>query len=349
MEINSHGYFFLILLIMIYHLSGHANITSFTSQDMVSIIFSQVPFYGKVANVSFRISIYNDSRIQIAYVSILPKQTFTKWISGIRVPKYDTHANLTTIQSKSGLSYWQNKIVGLYPAKANVKSNTQYTACPIASVWGALPMSVDISPPNSILVNLIPLSYSCEELLDVVLYFSPSDSLSSGSPTLAPCKYQATSSSSTLPSLQCNLSTIFTTLTTGNQQGLVAWRVKGSGTAYSEMYISPIPMVFYTTMTPTSVCSLNHAAPSGCIANNICNGNFTCLNLPCNKRAPKVPVLYKNDVCISPTVAKADNNTCSIDLAYNYGTKICCTIEEQDCMGVCFGKSLVALSGAGKS
>lgn len=319
-----------------------ASITSYITGNMVSIIFREVPIYNTVKNMSFRISLFDDSHINIDYDKIDGTQISSKWISGVRPPQFNFHTNFTKVQL-ADYSSWNTSVLGIYPPR-KIKSGSQYTVCPVSLVWGASPSRMNIAtPPHGSYLNLTltPLLYSCQAILDIVLYFNVLADLSSGSSELAKCIYKT----GPLPSLLCNISSLSVTVRQGlvdapSSLGFIGWRVSGTNVQFSRMPIDGIPMSFYRSAIPESrSCALNTFAPASC-SDKICHGNYTCLNLPCDLHSP---VLYKNPTCGNGTISALDPNTCSTDLAYDRTNNKCCTVEQQDCMGTCFGKFSIGL------
>lgn len=326
-----------------------ASITSYTTGSMVSIIFTSVPLFKSNTTVSFRMSLFNDSRIVIDYDKVNITR-LGKWITGVRPPENNAHTNLTKVQLNSGIP-WNTSTVGIYPPK-KVQTGSKYTLCPMSVVWGASPGRVNIATPSDgsyIKLTLIPLLYSCQALIDVVIYFNPIANMKSGSKELVKCINKA----GNLPSLLCNISSlpqnVLEQLALPKPTptlGLIGWRVKDSNAQYSKMPIDGIPLTFYNSITPEiGSCALNSPISTSC-GNGICSGNYSCLELPCDLHAP---ILYKNPTCQNRTISAADPNTCSIDLAYNRKGNKCCTIEQQDCMGTCFGKHSIGFEKAGST
>ena len=326
-----------------------ASITSYTTGSMVSIIFTSVPLFKSNITVSFRMSLFDDSHIVIDYDKV-NATILGKWITGVRPPQINSHSNFTKVQLNSGIP-WNTSVIGIYPPR-KVQTGSKYTLCPISVVWGAFPSRVNIvtrSDGSYLNLTLIPLLYSCQALIDVVLYFNPIANMKSGSKELVKCVNKA----GNLPSLLCNISSLPLNVL---QQlalpkptptlGLIGWRVKDSNAQYSRMSIDGIPLTFYESISPESgSCALNSPISTSC-GNGICNGNYSCLDLPCDLRAP---ILFKNPTCQNRTISTADPNTCSIDLAYNRKTNKCCTIEQQDCMGTCFGLHVIGFEKSGST
>jgi hypothetical protein len=185
--------------------SSTPNITTYIKDDMVSIIFSLVPFFGTIDTVSFRISLFNDSRAEIAYDDIMPDQTHSSWITGFRSPLYTSNTILSASQLSTGKSDWAStgSSQGVYPIRNNVKSGFSFTTCPMSLVWGVQPARIKVS--TDYIVELRPLFYSCSTLLDIALYVKTDALLGSDSPDLARCVYQQHS----VPTvLLCDLSTL---------------------------------------------------------------------------------------------------------------------------------------------
>lgn len=181
------------------------NITSYVKDDMVSIIFSLVPFFGSIDTVSFRISLFNDSRVEIAYDEIIPSQKHSSWITGFRSPLYSSNTILSDSQLLTGKTDWYStgNSQGVYPKKTNVQTGSSFTTCPMSLVWGIKPGKIQVS--TNFIVELRPLFYSCSTLIDIALYVFPGASLSANSFDLARCVYQLHS----VPTvLLCDLSTL---------------------------------------------------------------------------------------------------------------------------------------------
>ena len=211
---------------------------------------------------------------------------------------------------------------------------------------------------TSLKVTLTPMLLSCGNLLDYVLYFDPSGVLAFNSSDYAACGYRNDQTSGTGPvqSLVCDLTTLSSSsLSAGNKNGLLAWRVKGNVGWFTKLKMSPIPLIFYTNVVPASgislatTCAVNQATPLGCSSAQataqLCNGNYSCLHQPCITRT-QTAVQQANSLLQYPTCAAAKhdirNKSCLTNLAYD-SSGTCCRLDQQDCTGKCFGASFIAL------
>lgn len=305
-----------------------ATITSYTTKNMVSIIYHAVPLFNQSKGIvlSFRISLFNDSRIVIDYDNIKPSPY---WISGIRAPLYNNFSVVSEEQSKIGRLQWKTAVVGVYPAIAKVKTGSQFITCPISRVWGARLNSATFVPGSNPSLVLSPFLSSCHDYLDIAI------SLKSSGITqpLTSCAFQLGSRTTTLI---CDLSKLPAMLSAA--LGTIFWRIKGSSDAYAPMAVDAIPLNF---SNPTSSAidrySMSASLSSGCTNKNLYDRNFSCLNLPCNK---SVPILYKNPICFNK-IAANNMDRCSSNLAFDAVRSQCCTIAEMDCAGICYGKTEV--------
>ena len=73
-----------------------ASITSYTTGSMVSIIFTSVPLFKSNTTVSFRMSLFNDSRIVIDYDKVNITR-LGKWITGVRPPENNAHTMVLSL------------------------------------------------------------------------------------------------------------------------------------------------------------------------------------------------------------------------------------------------------------
>ena len=309
-----------------------ANITSYMFQDVVTITFSKVPVYDKATDVvSFRISIYNDSRIVIDYDKVYASP---KYVSGLRAPLTSNNTLITRSQILRGKRDWFTYVKGIYPRKDSVTSGNQFVACPISRVWGAYPKTVQLAT-GSKLITLYPLHFSCRKDLDIAINFDATFDPKSSVLT-AKCVYQLTLTS---PTLVCDLSAL--NLVEGSSYGQLIWRVAGSGTLYGRMPVNSILFTFAKGAPSSLDYSMNVEIPPRCTAKHLSTSNYSCLNLPCTKT---IPVLYQNPICGTVNTTKLLKlDSCSRDLAYDK-RKECCPIEKLDCEGICNGQSQVGIA-----
>ena len=313
--------------------SKSANITSYMFEDVVTITFSKVPIFKLPSNlISFRISIYNDSRVVIDYD--LVDTFFPKYVSGLRAPISSDKTYITKSQTLRGRREWFTSAKGIYPRVASVKSGSQFVACPVSRAWGAFPKTVNIAS-NSKTITLYPLFYSCHKDLEIAINFDANPNPSSLSPSPAKCVYQFALTS---PTLVCDLSTL--SLTEGSFYGQIVWRVTGSTTLYARMPVNSTFYEFVNVIPGTLDYSMNVDVPPGCSAKSLSTSNYSCLGLPCTRT---VPVLYQNPICGSYNMTIIKQDSCSVNLAYDT-RKICCPIEQLDCAGMCNGKSKVGIN-----
>jgi hypothetical protein len=311
--------------------SKTANITSYIFQDVVTITFSKIPIFRFPSNlISFRISIYNDSRVVIDYDQV--DTFYPKYVSGLRAPISSNKTHITKSQVSRGRREWFTTTKGIYPRKASVKSGSQFVACPISRAWGAFPKTVNIAS-NSKTITLYPLFYSCHKDLDIAINFDANSNPSSLSPSPAKCVYQFALTS---PTLVCDISTLSFT---GSLYGQIVWRVTGSTALYARMPVNSILFEVVNVAPGTLDYSMNVDVPLGCSAKSLSTSNYSCLGLPCTRT---VPVLYQNPICGIFNTTKIKQDNCSVNLAYDT-RKDCCPVEQLDCAGICNGKSKVAL------
>ena len=303
--------------------SKTSNITSYIYGDMVSIIFTQVPFFNTSKTdpmeVSFRISLFNDSRVIIDYDSLPKKNELMS--TGLRAPN-KSYSDMTYSQGRTGRIGWKTKVPGVYPDKLSVQTGNQFTACPISKIWGIFPRTFDVTKPSSASLFLKPFYYSCRKDLEIAVLFDK---------TVSECVLNDASSKTT--QLLCDISKLLAVKKNGqNVTGQVAWRLKGSQSLYSVIGVSPFNLTMSGTISPTvDQYSLNRKTPKGCNPKSLYMGDYTCLKLSC-------PSLYQHPVCSNVTTFTKD--ICSTDLAID-SNKRCCNIEQQDCAGKCFGKTQI--------
>lgn len=301
-----------------------SNITSYVYGDMVSIIFTQITLYNTSLkdglDVSFRISLFNDSRVVIDYDS-LPKKN-ANLVSGLR-SRNNSYSEVTSSQERAGRIEWKTKIPGVYPDKLRVQSGSQFTACPISKVWGIFPSTFDAKNLSGGLLFLSPFYYSCRQDLEIAVLFDKA---------ISPCVLNDVP---TRTQLLCNISNLLSLKKNGqNVTGQVGWRLKGSQVAYSVIGAYPLNLTMSSTIAPIdNEYSLNRKTPVGCDPRSLYNGDYKCLKLTC-------PGLYQHPVCGNTTFTK---DKCSTDLAFD-SKKKCCKIEQQDCAGECFGTVQIGMS-----
>ena len=117
-------------------LSLTANVTYYKGVGYLSVIYSSIPMFDPKSahflSQSFRINLYNDSRVTIMYDNVFPNATkrggtYPPLITGIRPPTTARHWNITLDQQQVGLAQWKTTYPGIYPMYNNVKSGMQFT------------------------------------------------------------------------------------------------------------------------------------------------------------------------------------------------------------------------------
>lgn len=308
-----------------------ASIKSFVNDSMVSILYTAVPIFDKKNDLllSFRISLFKDSRIVIDYDKIV---SFPYWISGIRAPLYNNFSDISRDQKNVGRKEWLTVVSGVYPRKSTATSGHQFITCPMSKVWGAL---LAFGPLGSTSLTLSPFLSSCHQYLDIAIYIYVKVLGVVQPAIISKCDFQTGSSAKTL---SCDSSQLNAITTPAN--GKVFWRLKGS-TAYAPMAVDQIPLDF-SRLTTTDRYSMSANPALGCTAQYLYSGNYTCLNLPCDRTGNKTtnPVLFKNPICYSKTPDHSIDR-CSTNLAYDMAGSLCCTIAEMDCAGICYGKTQI--------
>ena len=115
-----------------------ANVTYYKGAGYLSVIYSSIPMFDPLlSHQSFRINLYNDSRVTILYDSIFPNATkrggtYPPLITGLRPPTTARHWNITMDQQQVGMTQWKTTYPGIYPLYQNVKSGMQFTGDPFA-------------------------------------------------------------------------------------------------------------------------------------------------------------------------------------------------------------------------
>jgi hypothetical protein len=309
-----------------------ANITSFVNDSMVSIRYQAVPIFEKKneLTVSFRISLFKDSRIVIDYDNIV---SFPNWISGIRVPLYNNFSDVSREQKKVGRTEWNTVVSGVYPNISNAKTGHQFIACPMSKVWGA---RLNLAPATKTVLTLSPFLSSCHQYLDIAIALKEKGVAQQ---QFASCTFQTGVLN---PPLSCDLSKV---VITGAAVGNIFWKVKGpSAPAYKPMAVQEIPLDFSTPPSAVDRYSMSSDLALGCTAESLYLRDYSCLKLPCDTVGNKtIPVLYKNPICFGKT---PDHflDKCATNLAYDMVGSHCCTIAEMDCAGLCYGKTQVGLT-----
>lgn len=302
-----------------------ANITSFVNDSMVSIRYHVVPIFERKneLNVSFRITLFKDSRVVIDYDNII---SFPNWLSGIRAPLYNNFSEISKEQKNVGRFEWNTIVSGVYPSKSNAKTGYQFITCPMSKVWGA---RFSFVPGSNRTLTLSPFLFSCHQYLDIAINLKLQ-----GVPELvSSCDFKVGSPANTL---DCDLSKLpsKSSVAVGN----IFWRLKGSNAAYKAMAVDQIPLNFtHPTVSAVDRYSMSAALAAGCTAKDLYTGIYTCLNLPCDN---KTAILFKNPICYERTPNRSLDK-CSTTLAYDMVNSKCCTIDEMDCAGLCYGKTQI--------
>lgn len=304
------------------------------SAARVDFYYVNVPFWGMPSSISFRISLFSDSKIQIFYDKIDDVHNKLKnepWITGLRANKsYSSHLYYSAAQLSQKIEY-ATTIPGIYPSKSTVASSSTFIICPISTIWSSKPAKMDLLAASSSLtetnLTLSSLSISCYESVTFGLIFS---SLSS----FIPCVRSKSSVDHTI--FNCSIGNVLLGKSFPDQKATfrVAWSTFG-GNDYN--IIDGIQPIIIRQAASKGECFVNFPSGQGesCKKSycNMLSGNYTCFQSVCDAAINPVPGYYY----VYPTC----KSSCSLDeYSDDYGN--CCMVDQMDCRGKCFGTAVIA-------
>jgi hypothetical protein len=335
-------------------ISYYSELGNGNNTKSITIIYDSVPFYGEDLNSTFRISLFKDSRIDIIYDRVHPQRVVYSWLSGLVAPEQDFYANFTSSQLSVGTEDWNTTLPGIRPEVDQVKSGSTFHACPFSMVWCATPSSFVVklstksvykfSSSQNSKILLKPLSLSCTDIVQYAIHLPASTSSAYSESEVAVCNSTGTTAA---PVLECDLSDVVGQLTvTGSVYAQVVWRAKGTSNDFSAIHINSIPLQFSTTSSKSIGGYAVNTVVGACSSGDICARNLTCLNTTCDNSTS--PVLYKYPPYSCSVGVEATNiSQCSWDLVYDSGSGTCCSVDDQDCQGTCYGKAQLAVTSSG--
>lgn len=329
------------------------NITFNVYPSFIRIYYQNITIFGKLITNSFSIIIHSDSRVEIEYIHVNTSATsFELLMSGLRVPSNTSlsHTYFTSQQLSLGQTDWSTTVKGIYPPRSYVKSGNSFITCPISRTWCSNTNQISTHDNISTIIALTPISLSCSDELEFSISITRiSTNVYTSNNKLHSCNviFNLT--------LSCNISSFISTLNTssiGSWQINIFWKPLSSkilnNFEFSQLPIANhIPLTIATDLNyfnNVSQCSVNTPFP-GCNNCSICNQELSCLQLPCDGNAySKNPYAYKYPTCLS------QNNSCQTNLVLNSSPSYtCCTIDDQDCNGNCFGSAKVGLTSTSTS
>ena len=328
-------------------------ITYTVNQEAVTINFQNIPYYNSTLEQSFQIILYKDNHIEIDYQKIikseiLPQENF--WASGLRGGNMNDYVYFTPEQVNFALAEWGTTVPGISPRQDEVKSGNKFTICPVAREWCVTPSSL-IHNGTHIVVSTLNMStvlLSCATTVEygVILYnHTLSYTIAS-----VPCRIDGNSTT-----LYCSIPALPYASTSGGVFVQPAWR-NITTSLFTPLPVEPMQLNVTGSDSQHGVaaCANNPASDQYCGAAScgICNGNYSCLHLPCVNTTDTMEVtntatsgIYERVTCM--------NNTCPVyasnDMYYiDYTTAaVCCQLSEMDCAGKCSGTAAVARDHSG--
>eukprot|EP01038_Epipyxis_sp_PR26KG_P005093 gene5093-7101_t len=336
-------------------MSSLSNITVNYYDDHVTVKYSNIVYFSTHYNNSFRISIYNDSRVIVYYDKIFRGNNFPEeWFSGLRQPFSQSYVTYDSEQIITN-SLWQTSIPGISPLPSQVQTNNKFIACPISTLWCLYPNKLYKPTNNSIIENdsfitLTPLSISCLDIINIFVNLSHS---SYNDNMIINCSYIIilnNDDSNLINKIQCKIP-IFS-MPDGNWTIEIMWNEQNSDNHTYK--ILPIQLLYLEIVSinntnyesnNNNVCILNQSniTQSSC---DICSGNFSSLQLECahlSNSSTNINGYDNNDIYRR----KSCKNLCLVDDVYlNDTTGTCCAYYDMDCSGKCFGSDHVSYSNA---
>lgn len=320
----------------------YSTVSLYHNSTQTTFLFSRVPPFGQDTELSFSISLMNDSSVRIHYIDVTPLEDITgdngskyHWLSGLRAPQNITsRAMISSEQRSRGAQQWRSSVSGVYALRSDVQNNKVFIACPLSVTWCLTPSVVQSSnwPAE---ISLTPLSVSCTEDVSISIYIS---STSSDSAITASEACTLKNSNNTLLARFVCGTAAFTGVSSGSYYVRVEWRT--ADTPETMLPIEGLPLTVQSSTAPEQ-CSLSSTAIGSCSACDVCAGRqLDCLSLPCSDAsisASEVSDLYERSSC---------NNTCDTSIAFDIAGE-CCAIDEIDCIGKCGGSATNASSSYG--
>lgn len=318
------------------------------NNKQISVDYISINAWGnRSLTYTFTINVFSDSSIRLDYINIKNVQD---GISAVRVPSpnpYDYYADITANQIEIGLNDWKSKVEGIYPLINQVYDGNTFIVCPIAATtWCIEPSVIYASNSDDHILTLSPALISCLDDVQFSIELTSYATKKNISDKIS-CEVPLENSN-----LLCNLTSWLNEVREfdhGEYQLLVYWKPIHERNIYEKLEIPSINVELFnqTFIDPSNseVCEVNHLYPTCSTAIDsceICHGNFTCLDLPCNNGTEFYP--YKHPIC-------RGNDSCATNLIYNTNVfkneSVCCTVDQTDCNGVCFGTATITYDTQG--
>ena len=333
-----------------------ADVVYFNTSDRFTVAFRRVCYFGTLFQNTFRMTIFRDYHIEIAYDRITKTLSYPPpgWLSGVRFPKNNGYAITFTEEMKR----WKNDITGVYPTPAQVNTGNKFVVCPISTLWCLKNSTVPLPGLSEQEISLSTTQISCTKDVSYTLSYSFTADTSDGPNSTLSCFVSGPSARMT-----CSLSRLARRVAqfSGQQQLTVflwlSWRELDSSTQ-TYAVIAEIPPLQLIVLNSSSLLSLS----SSCFVNefpanssarcsqkncSLCDQDFSCLDNSC----------YRQDSLISVYSDRSCDGVCreADDLPSLTQTNVtdpdgrCCAVGALDCAGVCHGNNTLAIDVYGNN
>ena len=348
--------------------SSNASIMSYRTNEAFTVEYQNVSYFGTSLENTFRISLFHDSHVELAYDHIATSEEYPSnapggWLSGLRAPTSDPYTLYSDAQVQFEAVEWGDGAMGVYPAQAEVRSGNQFNVCPMSRSWCVSPAILDASHP---VLRLSTVFISC---VGLEVEYGVIASLNSSRDSTArargvPCVLTSPTQ------LQCNTSLVLAAADVGSRfvGSLLlwpAWRPSGAVVSGSSNFTAAlVDALTLTIVQNSSDTDVGSCISSPIIANftdscdecSICRGNLSCVGSACAAVAGGGSYLvddygqqalrFAEEDCIGDCVptAIAGNTEGS---SYEDWDGQCCAYSEMDCSGLCGGNSTASINGEG--
>jgi hypothetical protein len=362
----------------------HGYVSWFSTNEQITVAFRRMCYYGTSIDNTFRVTFFNDHRIEVAYDQfqkvklfqqyLLPDRRFT--ISGLR-PFIDDSNFITTLQDDyRGKSQWLTSLRGVYPMYDKAATGNKVLFCPISTDWCSLNNTIDFQTdttssfgykplaPEEMEIVLTTAILSCSNLTTFALVLSMDISMQSiGNNTIEFfCNTYFLKSNwfdNTDSTLLCavNKTKLLdfllernTTNPFGNNiiYGKIAWLAQSSLDSNITLSLLPMDSISFPIKLNSTAIEASFATNIVSVVPSTCPNDFVCThNYTCFDRS-----CYNISESDSIFSLASCANECVEDMSGSQNVSPhmvdssgnCCAIDDMDCSGLCFGNNSLALN-----
>ena len=365
----------------------NANVTVVQYNEVTSIQYRGLNVYGytnaSYPQLDFDINLYSDGSVSVDYIKITPLQDIDNsatqachWLTGLVATDYSIstlRGEVTSQQISIQTDVWATRGKGVYPAaRADVKNQSRFVACPVSTSWCATPATIG---PSSAYLNITTLSLGCinkpsddvNSTIDIAVQIEASSDpsfvvdLTHAAPCIPLSEEESTPLTSAPIAFQCDLSGINlpSYLNVGDVYLHILWKRfidSPSVSSYAAVgeTVLPVKVRYNTTLASNTSCALN--TPMGsCDECDVCNSHVTpsalsCLSVTCFNTTEYVTNASFSSFAPSEEVQSLyASPSCSQSCAKTFIEQLdksdeCCAVQDIDCRGNCNGGAVEGLA-----